>query len=384
MSYLTDIKISNFRNLTDVNVKLDQGITVFHGDNGEGKTSLLEAVYSLAVGKSFKAENERDVLNQDIALLGGHSLVNGNVIRDDKQYNIILMTQSHLKSGTRNSSDSYSIKKHIRINKIAKPAIDLLGTLCAVVFHVDDLELVKGSPSGRRKFLDILISQCDKNYLITLRRYNKLLQQRNKLLKLIRDGNAKPQELEYWNNMLLLDSYTISSTRFSVISTMSDMLRKHFINLNGNTNELSIEFNSMVPYNFSPENFAQFFIQELSYKLAIEIKAGTTLIGSHRDDFKLFVEGFDIGKYGSRGETKIVALSLRMAEASYISSVRGDHPVILLDDVLSELDHRKRKLVLAMASEYGQALITTTDRDVISAEIANGAKYLKVEKGNIS
>ena len=384
MSYLTDIKISNFRNLTDINVKLDQGITVFHGDNGEGKTSLLEAVYSLAVGKSFKAENERDVLNQDIALLGGHSLVNGNVIRDDKQYNIILMTQSHLKSGARNSSDSYSIKKHIRINKIAKPAIDLLGTLCAVVFHVDDLELVKGSPSGRRKFLDILISQCDKNYLITLRRYNKLLQQRNKLLKLIRDGNAKPQELEYWNNMLLLDSYTISSTRFSVISTMSDMLRKHFINLNGNTNELSIEFNSMVPYNFSPEDFAQFFIQELSYKLAIEIKAGTTLIGSHRDDFKLFVEGFDIGKYGSRGETKIVALSLRMAEASYISSVRGDHPVILLDDVLSELDHRKRKLVLAMASEYGQALITTTDRDVISAEIANGAKYLKVEKGNIS
>jgi DNA replication and repair protein RecF len=139
----------------------------------------------------------------------------------------------------------------------------------------------------------------------------------------------------------------------------------------------------MVPYNFSPEDFAQFFIQELSYKLAIEIKAGTTLIGSHRDDFKLFVEGFDIGKYGSRGETKIVALSLRMAEASYISSVRRDHPVILLDDVLSELDNRKRKLVLAMASEYGQALITTTDRDVISAEIANGAKYLKVEKGNI-
>ncbi|MQG35751.1 MAG: DNA replication and repair protein RecF, partial [SAR202 cluster bacterium] len=383
LSHLAKLQITNFRNLLDVGLSLHNGMTVFHGDNGEGKTSLLEAIYYLSVGRSFKAENEREVVNQTVALTGGQCVIHGQAIKLEKEYQIVLLAQSYPKQRTDSSENSYLIKKQIRVNKVAKTASDLFGTISAVVFHVDDIRIIEGSPSVRRKFLDILISQSDREYLTSLRRYQKVLQQRNKLLKSIREKRANKSELVYWDNILIEDSYVISQMRQTALIELSQLLENHFNQLGSENRKIDINLKSTTVTNKSKEEFVKWMEAELLNKFPAELKAGTSLVGPHRDDFKILVNGFDIGRLGSRGEKKILALALKMSEASFISDRRDDNPIILLDDVLSELDENKRRCVLNMASIYGQSLITTTDLNLISSVSGINPLYAKVAQGKV-
>tara|TARA_A100001037_G_scaffold306791_1_gene355566 strand:+ start:2265 stop:3464 length:1200 start_codon:yes stop_codon:yes gene_type:complete len=383
VSRLSKLQITNFRNLLNVDIELSAGITVLYGNNGEGKTSLLEAIYYLSVGRSFKAENEREVVNQKVALAGGQCVIHGEAVRSGRGYQIILLAQAYPRQDTGSVSKSYLIKKQIRINQTPKTASDLFGTISAVIFHVEDIRLIEGSPSGRRRFLDILISQCDKEYLNSLRRYQKVLQQRNKLLKAIRDKRAEKSELVYWDQLLIDDSYSISKARQMAVKEMEELLGRQYTWLDGHEKQININLVSINALSKDRAEFTDWMQSELRSKFHVEIKTGTSLLGPHRDDFNILVDGFDIGRYGSRGEKKILALALRMSEASFISNRREDDPIILLDDVLSELDEYKRACVLNMASSYGQSLITTTDSNLISSVSGISAKYAEVTQGKV-
>lgn len=383
MSHLSKLRITNFRNLLDIELNLAQGLTVFHGNNGEGKTSLLEAIYYLSVGRSFKAENEREVVNQAIALSGGQCVVHGEAVKEDREYQIILLIQSYLRQTEKSYASSYLIKKQIRINKIAKSASDLFGTICAVIFHADDIRLIDGSPNGRRRFLDILISQCDKTYLASLRRYQKVLQQRNRLLKSLRENKANKTELIYWDGMLIEDAYVINNTRQRVMTEIDGLLEMHFGQLSGAQHAVDISLRSANTQHQDKGQFTHWMTGELRDNFFAELKSGTSLIGPHRDDFHILVDGFDVGRFGSRGEKKLLALSLKMSEASFISAQRNDDPIILLDDVLSELDESKRDCVLSMASLYRQSLITTTDSNLISSVPNIKPQYARVAEGKV-
>ena len=273
--------------------------------------------------------------------------------------------------------------KEIKLNGINISASQLVGKTPTVLFTAHDMDIVLGSPGKRRQFLDILISQSDREYLTSLRRYQKVLQQRNKLLKSIREKRANKSELVYWDNILIEDSYVISQMRQTALIELSQLLENHFNQLGSENRKIDINLKSTTVTNKSKEEFVKWMEAELLNKFPAELKAGTSLVGPHRDDFKILVNGFDIGRLGSRGEKKILALALKMSEASFISDRRDDNPIILLDDVLSELDENKRRCVLNMASIYGQSLITTTDLNLISSVSGINPRYAKVAQGKV-
>ena len=390
--YLSHLSLTNFRNFPQLELDLSPGVVTLFGRNAQGKTSLLEAIYLLAISRSFRAENEYETVNWHAAAEGGLAMVAGTIEKEGEQLRVhvgyqCVPVQEAASSQAHGTHRRFNMRKQIRVSRVKRSAAELVGLVNAVLFSADDLEIVQGPPSIRRRYLDILISQVDSSYLKTLQRYQRVLQNRNKLLKSIRERGADEDELIFWDEELIKEGSAIVNRRYEAMESLSSICRERHSELTGGEENLTVDYRPSVPrheQSSSVDGIKQGFIVALKTSKPRERNMGLTAVGPHRDDFKLLVNDVDMGIYGSRGQARTIALAMRLAEVAYLASIRGEGPIVLLDDVLSEMDSFRRNRVLDKALQYQQVIITTTDLEMIQNGTLPNATYYEVQSGNVS
>jgi DNA replication and repair protein RecF len=347
-------------------------MTVVHGDNAEGKSNLLEAIYLLAIGKSYRAGTERELVSWEAADAGGYAIIAGTVQRADGVV--------ELRIGLDCAKQASGVQKRIRINGVPRRAADLVGALGAVLFSAEDIELVFGSPQGRRRYLDVMLSQLGGHYIQALQRYQRVLTQRNHLLRNLRDGRAGEDELTFWNESLCTEGAEVLGARFDALQRLAPLVAESFERLEGR-GRLTAEYQATVAFDTRPTPTD--LAEALEKTKAQERAMAMTVVGPHRDDLRLSLGGIEMAKHASRGQARLATLALRMAEGELLREQRGDAPVLLLDDVLSELDPNRRALVLDEGARYPQALVSTADLGLLPPAYNAGVRRLCVEAGEI-
>ncbi|WP_295237597.1 DNA replication/repair protein RecF [Veillonella sp.] len=339
------LELVNFRNYTQVNWTFPPHIIVLYGPNGVGKSNILEALYVSTIGKSYRTNDTQDLLQFGATEAG----IIVEFIKQDTKHKINLRL-------------SGKEKKDIRLNGNRILQKELMGTLNTVIFSPEDLQLIKGSPSLRRRFLDIEISQTSALYYQQLRMYNKILQQRNKVLK---DSFGKRKvSLAEWD-------YQLAETGSFIIKKRLDSLRKINLlldlmnrRLTGGKENLKLTYDqhqSEGSYIVEPEAL----YNQLQANLPVDRQRMSTSFGPHRDDLGFFSGPIDLKRFGSQGQQRTAILSLKLSELEYIKSEVGEYPILLLDDVLSELDKERRQNLLQFIHKRIQTFITTTDLEEV-------------------
>ena len=389
VAYISRLSLTNFRNLVELELDLPIGVSVFYGANAQGKTTLLEAIYLLAIARSYRAENEREVVNFQAAAEGGQALVGGIVEKDGERLAVYVGYQSVPHRTDPQSAErvtgtkGYTVRKEIRVSRVRRTATELVGMVNSVLFTADDIQLVFGPPAGRRRYLDILISQADNQYLKGLQRYQRVVQQRNQLLRLVRDGRARADELEFWDGELVREGAWLTWKRHEAMKTLYSWCAQRHRDLSGTDEEVRLEYRPSVPVAEDSNAVEKNFRDSLAAAQAKERATAVTAAGPHRDDFSLLIDGVDMGTFASRGQARTIALTLRLAEAAYLSAVRHEAPIILLDDVLSEMDASRRLRVMEQVTQYQQVLITTTDLEPVRDFFGPAASYFRVGEGKV-
>ena len=360
--YLSRLTLTNYRNFRSLELDLPPGLVLILGDNAQGKTNLLEAAYLLAIAKSYRTNVERELIHWPAQRSSGpetpgtpdseQTIISGEVEQQGGRLRVIV----GLRIASEEGAGGALVQKQIRVNGVATTAAGLVGRVNAVLFSATDIDLVQGAPAGRRRFLDILISQVDRTYLRTLQRYQRVLTQRNHLLRLIREGRSAPDDLDFWNGELAKEGSVLVVRRVQVVQRLAPLAMQSYKGLAGEE-ELSISLQVSVP--------AEDVAGALASQRSAEIRAGMTLAGPHRDDLGVAVDGMPAATYASRGQARTIALALRLAEAVFLREERREEPILLLDDVLSELDPQRRRRVLEEASSYQQVLVTSAEPSLI-------------------
>lgn len=355
---IKSIKLENFRNYESLDLDFEKGTNILYGDNAQGKTNVLEAIYLSATTKSHKGSKDKEIIK----------------FEED---------ESHIRTILDKEGMEYRVDMHLRKSKskgIAingqpiKKAADLIGLLNVVFFSPEDLSIIKNGPSERRKFVDMELFQIDKYYLYNLNQYNKIINQRNKLLKDFYFNTDLTETLQVWNMQLVTYGKQIISRREKFVEQLNEIIFDIHKNLSGDKEKLEIVYEP----NVNEDDF------ELKLKMSQEkdIKLKMTSVGPHRDDFCFMVNGVDIRKYGSQGQQRTAALSLKLAEIELVKKVTGDHPVLLLDDVLSELDSNRQNYLLNNIGDI-QTIITCTGLDEFINNRFEIDKIFKVSNGII-
>lgn len=355
---IQSIKLENFRNYEALDLNFEKGTNILYGDNAQGKTNVLEAIYLSATTKSHKGSKDKEI----IRFLNEEAHIRTNIEKEGMEYRVDM----HLR---KNKS------KGIAINgQPIKKAADLIGLLNVVFFSPEDLSIIKNGPSERRKFVDMELFQIDKYYLYNLNQYNKIINQRNKLLKEFCFNSDLNETLQIWNMQLVTYGRQIIKRRMEFTEQLNEIIFDIHKNLSGEKEELKIIYEP----NVSEEDF------EIRLKNSQEkdIKLKMTSVGPHRDDFCFMVNGVDIRKYGSQGQQRTAALSLKLAEIELVKKVTGDNPVLLLDDVLSELDSNRQNYLLNNIGDI-QTIITCTGLDEFINNRFEIDKIFKVSNGII-
>lgn len=344
--YIESVTLKNFRNYEDKTVDFKDGLNIVIGKNASGKTNLLESVYCSGIGKSPRTNKAREMIRWG---------------SDNAYIKVILKKQysRHIVEYFIDSAD----KKIIKIDSI--PLVkqsEILGMLNIVFFSPDEMKLIKESPQERRRFSDISLSQQNKKYLFSLSKYNNILAQRNKLLKESRDIKALPEMLYGWDVQLAEYGAYIVAKRYEFVEKIQVFAKKIHSEITDEKEDLELEYESNVDRG-ETDKMKEIFFQKLRANLEKDMNLLYTSFGSHRDDIAIKINGIDVRKYGSQGQQRTVALSLKLAEIYLFESEVGEKPVLLLDDVLSELDASRRQKLMELSSGL-QTIITCTDFDM--------------------
>ncbi|MFC1625754.1 DNA replication/repair protein RecF [Patescibacteria group bacterium] len=347
---ISKIQLTNFRNFKKKTLIFSEGTTVIIGPNASGKTNILESMFVLSTGKSFRAKVEEEVVNYkaDIARVKGK--VDGLILE-------AVLTRGLLDIG--NGKPEKIARKKLIVAGVSKRLIDFAGNFKVVVFGPWDMDLVTESPSIRRKFLDYVISQVDREYRRSSLSYEKGLRQRNKLLLRTREEGLSRLQLSFWDRLLIKNGDYISQKRREFIE---------FVNLHKSlaSNHNTLEYDKSAISEARLEQYAE-----------EEVAAATTLVGPHRDDFIFKMGKRDLSRYGSRGQQRMAILWLKLAELSFIEEKTNERPTLLLDDILSELDDEHRDIVMSVVKNR-QTIITTADPH----HLANLRKVEKIRLNN--
>jgi len=332
------IKLQGFRNFDGKVFEFSPGITVIAGPNASGKTNILESLYLLSTGKSFKAKMEEEVVNYKNDI----SRITGVLSLASPTNNLeVVITRGHIDIGAERPEKAP--RKKLLVNGIPRRMIDFAGNFRTVLFGPWDLELVTESPSVRRKFLDTVLSQADREYRRSVLSYEKGLRQRNRILWDMREGNLGPDRLLFWNQLLIKNGNYITNRREEFIDFINGLGFKI------NSLKLNLTYDKSVISESRLEQYSE-----------EEVGAATTLVGPHRDDF-IFNKGErNLSSFGSRGEQRMGVLWLKMAELSFIEEKSGERPTLLLDDIFSELDAEHRDIVMDISTRQ-QTIITSVD-----------------------
>ena len=352
--YIKTLTLENFRNYEKQNLTFSPDINIIYGENGQGKTNIIEALYFFCNGKSYRTVRENEVIN----FKKNYSKININFC-DDKREN--------------SSEIIISEKKIVKVNDIPLSKLsEIVGMLNMVIFTPDMLNIIKEGPSVRRQFIDILLSQLKPYYFKTLLNYYKVIYQRNNIIK-SKDKNMY-STLPVWNEKAAEYGTIICEYREKIIED----LNKYINNLPYNIEKenLKLEYLPSVKDDFkNKENF----VNQLEKNFEREIEKGVTLIGPHRDDFEIFLNDKSIKKYGSQGQMRTCVLKLKLSECEIIKNELKREPVLLLDDILSELDEKRKEFFLNNIKDK-QIFITTTEKEIIKN---SSCKYFHVSDGKI-
>ena len=356
--FIESMELLNYRNYGQLHIDFHKGTNVLYGDNAQGKTNILEAVYVCCTTKSHKGSKDREI----VKFGEEESHIKMIVRRDDVPYRIDM----HLKKNR---------TKGIAVNGIPiKKASELFGIVNVIFFSPEDLNIIKNGPSERRKFIDLELCQLNKLYVYNLVQYNKVIAQRNKLLKDMDGTSSLKETLDIWDIQLVKFGKEVIRLRTEFIRELNELIRGIHAHLSGEKEELSILYEPNVTEALFEEMLIKNRQQELRQRL--------TLTGPHRDDLNFIVNGTDIRKFGSQGQQRTAALSLKLAEIGLVKRTVKDYPILLLDDVLSELDSKRQEHLLSGISHI-QTLITCTGLDDLVNSKFEMDKIFKIVEGNV-
>ena len=332
---IKSLELDNFRNYGTLSINFDSGTNILYGDNAQGKTNILEAIYLSATTKSHKGSKDRDIIHFDAE----EAHIRTYVVKDGLENRVDM----HLR---KNKS------KGIAINgQKIKKAADLLGLLNVVFFSPEDLSIIKNGPSERRRFVDMELCQLDKLYLNDLNNYNKIVNQRNKLLKEISFNPGLKDTLFVWDSQLVSYGSKLINRRKAFIAQLNEIIYEIHTKLSGGKEEIQIVY--------EPDVLPEDFEKKLEACQERDIRLKQTSTGPHRDDFSFMLGDIDIRKFGSQGQQRTAALSLKLSEIELVKKVTKDTPLLLLDDVLSELDSNRQNYLLNSIGDI-QTIITCT------------------------
>ena len=354
--YLKNLRLWNFRSYETLDLNLENGTTILLGENGVGKTNVVEAIYLLCTGRSHRDNRESDLIKIDTSW----ARVRGENIKRDGRHTVDMVIAK-------------GQKKRILVNGLAiSKTSEMLGHVSGVIFSPEDLNLVKEGPSERRRFMNIELSQVSRSYFYALAEYNKVLEQRNKLLAL---GGGQ-DSLAVWDTLLAQKAVPIIKARREFCQKLDPIVEKNHFYLSGEKERLSCKYKSSVS---SDDIFGQ-MMELLENSHEMDMRRGFTSYGPHKDDIVIRLGDIDLRYFGSQGQQRTATLALKLSELEMMREDLGEYPILLLDDVLSELDERRQKTLLDKIKDV-QTIITAAQPVDYFKNMQ--AKTLRVTKGKI-
>ena len=355
---IKSLEIADYRNYDSLHIDFSSGTNILYGDNAQGKTNILEAIYMSATTKSHKGTKDKDVVN-------------------------FRKEEAHIRTYLEKEGIETRVDMHLRKNKSKGIAIDgqkikkaaqLLGLLNVVFFSPEDLSIIKNGPAERRRFVDMELCQLDQFYLYNLNNYNKIVNQRNKLLKDMYFNPSLRDTLNIWDSQLISFGSKIIERRQLFVEQLNEIILEIHRKLSGGRENLVIQY--------EPDVLIDEYEKKMSLNQERDVKLKQTSTGPHRDDFSFVVGDIDIRKFGSQGQQRTAALSLKLSEIELVKEMTRDNPVLLLDDVLSELDSNRQNYLLSTIGDI-QTIITCTGLDEFVNNRFEIDKVFHIESGKI-
>ena len=379
------LRLEHFRNIGELDLELAPGRTVLHGDNGQGKTNILEALFMLAAAKSVRARHERELIAWTSDAEIPYARVEAEVEKAggaEPRLTIDIVLQ-RTPGGT--GGEGSHLQKRVRVNGATRTVAGLVGEVQAVLFEPQDVELVFGPPSARRRYLDLTLSQVDARLFRSLQEYNRVLAQRNSLLKAIRERRAGVDELSYWDEGVVTAGAVVVGARRAALERLGALASETHGELTAGSERLDLSYvpSLAAALEAGEDELGALFKEALEEGREREVAQGTTLVGPHRDDFAFSVGGANLAAFGSRGQQRLATLALKLAEAQFMEERAGEPPVLLLDDVLSELDPARRRYLTARVEQHAQAIITTADLAAFEPDFLDGSRVVRVAGGAV-
>ncbi len=365
---LKQLSVKNFRNYSSANINLSSKINIFFGQNAQGKTNLLESIYFLSFTKSHR------------------SFIDNTLIKNGERYLKI--------TGILKNNNPFKTKLEIVLEKdkksiyvdddVYKKVGDYITKLNIIIFYPDDLDIIKGSPNIRRRYLNAEISQYDNNYLILLNKFRKIQKMRNDYLKKISiNNNYDEQYFSIINDYYIDSSLKIFKIRNNFISEINEVIENIFYDLTGLNGFHVVYKNSLNIIDFNNKEIINIFKEKLANIFDSEMRVGSSLIGPHKDDIEFYLNDLNLKNYGSQGQQRLAVLTVKLAEIEILKKHNLETPILLLDDVFSELDDEKKNRLLKYISKDIQTIITTTDLKNIDKKIKKKSRLFEIESGNI-
>jgi len=361
---IQNLNLKNFRNYNKLDISFNDKLNIIIGNNAQGKTNILEAIYYLSITKPISINNDKSIIMRDKE---GTSI--STVVVDKNSSNKLTVNVTN--NGKKLLINSNEIKKHS----------DFIGKLKVILFTPDSLGIIKEGPGNRRRFLNIEISQLYVRYINILNEFNVILKQRNEYLKIIREGNYNKEYMNILNEKFISLSIDIYKYRKKFIDLLNRYIGSIFKDISSYEG-LSLRYITNIDLS-DMNNIEKVLMEKIDAGFNRDVVYGSTLIGPHRDDFSFILEDNDLLLYGSQGQLKMAVLALKLAEIEVFKDICGENPVILLDDLFSELDINKRNKVINYLNKDMQTIITTTDLSNVDEEYINNSYIFEIENGAV-
>lgn len=368
---VTEIHLTNFRNYTEQKLEPGPMMNIIVGPNAQGKSNLLEALYTLTTTKSHRTNRDADLIKMD----SDACRMACDLVRE-KQNDITLEIVL-----------SRSEKKSVKINTVKHSKIaDMIGQLNSVIFSAEDLDMIKGDPSERRRFLNLEVSQLSGQYVYALGSYKRALEQRNALLKTLKTMGGSAETLSIWDEQLIAFGSILLHWRAKFVRILAGLASPIHEQLSDGVEQLQIRYEPSISIgdNDTVEDISSNFRTIIAQVRGQELARGTTVKGPHRDDISFVVNDMDVRYYGSQGQQRTAALAVKLAEIHLVQEMVGESPVVLLDDVMAELDERRRSHVFDLTCGRCQTFASATSLDEFSPHVIAEAAIFDVRKGEVT
>lgn len=397
--YLKHLSLTNFRAFARLDLDVPRRLVLLVGDNAQGKTSLLEAIYYLATFTSFHAHHDRQLIN---FLAAREPLAVARIVADYQRGETDHHMEVRLIQEPNGGNGTTRFRKEVLLNGAKRKMTDVIGHFNAVIFLPHMARIIEDGPEERRRYLNLALSQTLPAYAQALNEYNQALVQRNALLKQLAERGGDPDQLVYWDEILSRQGAQIILARINAVQELERLATRVHQRLTHNGEVLRLVYQPAydplpqpigqysLPLStpidrsgLSLEQIRQGFSQRLLAVRTDEIARGVTTVGPHRDELRFLSNGIDLGDYGSRGQVRTVLLALKLAEVHWMKEKTGQWPVLLLDEILAELDVQRREDLLNYLKEGEQALMTTADAGLFSTEFVEQATVWRVQAGSV-